>query len=88
MPRILMTYTEIAETFGGDAATARQEAIAMGLRRYKGSDGISYVQLPDMMAQRYLQELASVSIDRQVSALRETASLMRNIETPPARRAA
>ena len=77
MPRILMTYAEVAEHFGGDAATARQSAIALGITRYKGPDGQTYVELSPMMAQQYLQsKLAHTTTDQQVSALRHAASIM------------
>lgn len=89
MPRILMTYAEIAEHFGGDAAAARQSSIDMGIARYKGPDGLTYVELTAAMAHQYLRRAAAdASLHVQVSALRETAEIMRESVSGTASRAA
>lgn len=83
MPQIFMTYDELAQTFGGDATSARNGAIECGLSRFKGSDGITQVGLSAAMTAEFLQRIAqraSADADAtaQVAALAELASVMRH----------
>ncbi len=81
MPRIFMTYEEIADTFGGTAASAREGAIECRLSRYKGSDGLTQVGLTPAMTAEFLRQvaeraLARAETDGQVASLRELSAAM------------
>lgn len=91
MPRIFMTYDELAETFGGTPESARAGAIECGLSRFKGSDGVTYVGLSPAMAAEFLGQLArrtlaDAQITAQVANLKDLASAMRNAIQAPAER--
>ncbi|MDP3600193.1 MAG: hypothetical protein Q8R85_03385 [Bosea sp. (in: a-proteobacteria)] len=91
MPRIFMTYVELAETFGGDPVSARAGAIECGLSRFKGSDGVTYVGLSPAMTAEFLGQLtrralADSQTTAQVASLNALASAMRDAIQPPTER--
>ncbi len=91
MPRIFMTYDELADTFGGDPSSARAGAIECGLSRFKGSDGVAYVGLSPEMTSEFLGQitrraLADAQTTAQVASLNDLASVMRGAIQPPAER--
>ena len=91
MPRIFMTYDELAKTFGGTPVSARAGAIECGLSRFKGSDGVTYVGLSPAMTAEFLGQLArrtlaNAQITAQVASLNDLASAMRVAIQPPVER--
>lgn len=91
MPRIFMTYDELAHTFGGDALSARHGAIECGLSRFKGSDGVTYVGLSPAMTSEFLGIITRIAINdagatAQAASLTRLASVMRAALSSPAGR--
>ena len=91
MPRIFMTYDELAKTFGGTPVWARARAIECGLSRFKGSDGVTYVGLSPAMTAQFLGQLARRTLAdaqtlAQITSLNDLASAMRGAIQPPTER--
>jgi len=83
-----MSYDELAKTFGGSPASARDGAIECELARYKGSDGVTYVGLSPAMTAQYIallarQALADAQTAAQVASLKDLAAAMRGAMKPP-----
>jgi hypothetical protein len=80
MPQIWMTYDELAELIGCDAATARAAAIAIPLDRRKSRDGNTRSKLNPTLAKAYidlvLQRRRDSEIDTCVDNLREAHGQM------------
>jgi hypothetical protein len=80
MPQIWMTYDELAELIGCNAATARAAAIAIPLDRRKSRDGNTRSKLNPALAEAYidlvLQQRRDREIDVCVDSLREVHGQM------------
>src|SRR5215212_11775490 len=54
VPQVWLTYDELGEMFGLNAATARSEVIANGWPRRRSSDSLTRVKLPPAAAHEYI----------------------------------
>jgi hypothetical protein len=58
VPQIWLTYNELSDLIGSDAATARATAHAMPLDRRKSRDGHTRVKLNARLTEMFLDRLA------------------------------
>jgi hypothetical protein len=80
VPQIWLTYDELGDLIGCDAAAARATACTMPLDRRKCHDGHTRAKLNTLLTETFLDRLAQRWIDREVAAcaddLREVRELM------------
>ena len=92
MAQIWLTYQEMAEAFGGDAASARARAIMNGWVRLKGRDGVAHVRLTPTMARDYmlkrLEYLRGEEQDRETELMINSLRAMMPTSISPSSRAA